>query len=1199
MKINSLAVFCGRVSALCLVLAVAPFAAFASTQLFKELDAPLLFVKRHAYMSPHIYDDYYMFRPGGGIYVIENPSAPPEQRRIRAVIDSTSKETLGTGVYRDPELSWDAKKLLFAFKGEAEGSTSIYEIGIDGTGLRRLTNPEIACTKEPPVRAYGGGRHDISPCYLPDGRIVFTSTRQAGRVPCFNSEVDTLHVMDANGENVRPISVNNVNEFDPVVMPDGRVLYGRWEYVDKTALYMQSLWTVFPDGSNETAFFGNNMAKPTAFLHARPVPNSHLIAASLTPHNGQAVGAIAMIDPHLGKNNLGAIFNFTPEHPTEMDQGLMRGPCDPWPLSENKVLISNNGKTEHSVLEIITRDGRRELLHSEPAIGCFAPMLVKPRPVPPTLSSHVEPGKPARFFVQDVYRGLDGVERGEITRLRVIEETARISGIPPGGRWWNQAFLLSWQGAYTVKNFLGVVPVQEDGSAYFDAPPGRALYFQALDREGKMVQSMRTFIQATPGTTRSCVGCHEYKDASPSATISLAHLQKPTKPEPETWGNGFIDYPTMIQPIWNKNCVSCHGEKEIAGGMDLTGGWTWAFNISYETLIKNTQVGFLNCNNEAMNTAKILPPKTHGSSAAPLADLLITGHGGRIPNLSQQERDLVLAWMDGNCNYYGTWDWTENATCQAVLSAGQRLTSLMQQANCTSCHAPKVGNDWMNLQQPELSRILRAPLAETNELGLGLCRDRKARDVLPLVVSAHQPPDVFNVKRVLPPDSSGEKVVSFESVADENYEAMFRVIREARTESLANPRVDMPSAPAIAGMIRRIEPMMIPAKLPALIAQTESDGLITLNWERSAETIGLTFEIHRSTKSNFKPSIKTKLLETGLFHFTDTTAEPGLQHYALVLLADSDRSPPSRNSIVVPPIESLASPEGLKVTAEQGANIVAWNEPKDGHLRFNIYRSPGGSNAFAKVNSEPFLSNSYTDEEIEPETTYDYRVTTMSRRSIETEASPILSIVTRPEKDDPVFVARFLQDANAILDDKQVAGQLNGKAVLRDNALDLREGGNVTFTSTAAFEIRPRFSVECWVRLERTEKTPVLLSYGRWKESGWFLQKFQTGWRWHVAGIDCDGGKAVADEWTHLLATYDGRATKLFQNGRLVASVEGAASRTPWSRHLYVGQYGASRSQEFQVTGQIKDVKIYHRAIRAEEALSLAGKKPIKTARND
>jgi hypothetical protein len=158
-----------------------------------------------------------------------------------------SAEALTTSGGDTAYLSWDATKLLFCFKGEPTGSTSIYEIGVDGKGLRRITDPACACEC---YKGSHGGQHDVAPAYLADGRFVFLSTRPSGLVPCANSGVSILHVMLTM---THPISVNHVNEFDPIVSPDGRILFGRWEYVDKNALTIQSLWSVNPDGTQETA----------------------------------------------------------------------------------------------------------------------------------------------------------------------------------------------------------------------------------------------------------------------------------------------------------------------------------------------------------------------------------------------------------------------------------------------------------------------------------------------------------------------------------------------------------------------------------------------------------------------------------------------------------------------------------------------------------------------------------------------------------------------------------------------------------------------------------------------------------------------------------------------------------------------------------------------------------------------------------
>ncbi|OHB86120.1 MAG: hypothetical protein A2V98_19215, partial [Planctomycetes bacterium RBG_16_64_12] len=831
------------------------------------LDAPLLFVKQHPYFAGHIYDDYYTWHPGGGIYVLERPHHPGPGCEVRAIIDPATLETLGEGVYRDPDLSWDAERLVFALRPGPDATTSLYQIGIDGRGLNRLTASDQ--------------HHDITPAWLPDGRIVFTSTRPKALVPCFNSGVDTLHTISADGSDIRSISSNNVTEFDPAVMPDGRVLYGRWEYVDKTALYVQSLWTMLPDGRMEEALFGNNLAKPTAILDPQPVPGTQMVIASLTPHNGQAVGAIGMIDTAKGKNDLKAVFNFTPEYPVEMDQGLHVGPCDPWPLSQDDVMISNNAIAAHGIIELVDRFGNRELVHCDPKISCYAPMLVKPRKRPPVVSPETEPNKPGRFLVVDVYQGLQGVERGTIKQIRILEETARTSGIPPGGRWWNQAFLVSWQGAYIIKNILGTVPVHEDGSAYFEVPPGRAIYFEVLDEEGREIQRMRSFVQAASGTTRSCIGCHESKKSAAigSGAPPLALLREPAKPEPESWGTGYIDYPTMIQPVLDKYCVRCHGGEEGMGaGLDFSGGWTWAFNISYETLIKHRLTGFLNCHNSSVHTSELLPPRTIGSGAAPLAKILIEKH----PEMSRPERDLVLAWMDTNSNYYGTWDYTLHATCDAILETRGLLAAVMQEAGCTECHAPShVGNDWVNLQTPEWSRILRAPMAESEGgLGLAMCRKRKARAGYPLVDQSIQPPDVLYESRQPEWDPGGEVHVAMQSTDDPHYQAMLRIIRHARSEALARPRVDMPGAEIVPGVCRMQAPPPVPESAPPLAARLRSDYAVELFWPRLADTIGLEYELHRGPSANFTPDESTRIGLTTAGRFFDLMPPVGRQHYA-------------------------------------------------------------------------------------------------------------------------------------------------------------------------------------------------------------------------------------------------------------------------------------------------------------------------------
>ena len=1200
----------------------APAQAEGGQALLAHLDAPLLFVKRHNYKGIHIYDTFYKWGPGGGIYILESPAAPRKEHRVRPLIDPTTPGTLGAGVYSDPELSWDARRLLFCFKPEAKASTSIYEINTDGTGLRRVSDPTPHCAI---YKGSHAGQHDVSPVYLPDGRILFTSTRKSGLVPCANEGVDILHVMSADGTNVHTISVNNVNEFDPAVLHDGRILFGRWEYVDKTALTQQSLWTVFPDGTQETALYANNMVFPTAVLDARPVPGSnHLIAAALTRHNSPPRGSVAFIDPRLGKNDPDAITNLEhPEEPT-FDRG---DSCEPWPLSDDVMLYSGKpaGAAFNAVM-MIDRTGRRVTVYSDPAIDCHSPMLIKPRRPP-----HVSPALTAasrrtgRFFIQDVRQGLDGVAPGEVKWLRVIEETSRVSATPGGA--YNQTFLVSAALAFSVKNVLGVVPVEADGSAYFEVPAGRAIYLQALDDDGLLVRSMRTFVQAAPGTTRSCIGCHETKFAAPGhRTIRVGLERRPKIPRPESWGSGYVDYPGMVQPILDRRCVRCHGgEDGIAAGLDLSSGWTEHFNISYENLVTRRRsqvtadlIAGIDCmNGTATWSARILPPRAHGSGAAPLARIVVSGHKERIGGLTRPERDLLLAWIDTNGLYHGTWDYTAHGCrLKAWDTIKAELVTAMDAAGCMPCHGKNgklvlFENDWINLQRPELSRILRAPLPKgADGHGLGLCRDRKvdpARQRLRLLALGRYmhgvlPLEKFRVPERPPDDMTAAVVTPLASPSTPHYRAILDIVRRGRRRALAAPRVDMPGAEVIPGACRHTVPTPLPGPLPELQAITDREGAVHLAWERSARTIGLASEVHRGERADFAPDVETLLRATTLFGHADLEAEPGPQHYALVLVSDGQRSPPIRARVDVPAPTPPEAPESLHATPAPGRVELGWGEVPGLQTRYNVYRSATAEEQPALITAEPVSELVFADVGTAEDVRYSYTVRAVNRRGLESRPSNPVSATALPEPKAPVFDVAFSGGADARLpEDATHKGKLHGKARASGGSLDLREGGHVTFGHLPAFDLSRRLSVECWVRIEKETQMPVIASCGVWRQGGWFLQRIGAGWRWHVGGVSCDGGKPAPGRMTHLVGTFDGQKLQLYQDGEKVAETTGAFIREPWPGALHVGQYSGGVGPQYQVLGQLGGFRIYNRALPdadVRSAFDTAAAKQLRAERS-
>jgi hypothetical protein len=1183
----------------------------AEASLRGQLDAPLLFVQRPSYQGIHIYDTYYQWYPGGGIYVLENPWDPPEDHRVRAVIDANTPDGLGEGVYSDPDLSWDATRLLFCFKGEAQGSTSIYEIGLDGSGLRSLTSPE-SC--EQSCGRYTN-QHDVGPAYLPDGRIVFKSTRPNGLVPCNNTGVDIMHIMDADGGNVRRLSVNNVNEFDPCVMPDGRILHGRWEYVDKTALTQQTLWTIFPDGTQETALFGNNLVRPEAFLDARPVPGaSHLIAATLARHNATPRGAVGYINTRVSKNAPKAIFNFDyPDAPTT-DTG---NSCEPWPLDENTVLFSGRPEgMEYNVLAMRNRQGIYEVIHQEEGIDCHSPIPIQAQPAPSQIAEQVEmTEETGRFFVQNIYQGLDGVEPGEVKWLRLLEETSRITASPGGGGTFNQQFLLSAALAFSVKNFLGVVPVEEDGSAFFEAPSGRALFLQALDGEGRMVQSMRTFVQAAPGVTRSCIGCHERKYDAPENKdngLREAHLREAQKPKPESWGSGYVDYPSMVQPVFDTHCVSCHGgEKGFEAGLDLSGGWTEFFNISYENLVSRREnqmvaslIAGIDCmNGTALWSAQRFGPREHGSGAAPLAEVLVSGHEGRIPNLSRWERDLLMAWIDTNGLYYGTWDYAEHSPQVAAWTETKNaLIQEMNAAGCMDCHQKgkdvQFENDWFNFQAPEQSRILRAPMAKAQDGGLGLCQDKKTepgyKRVRLLVGGGYahgvEPLAHYEKQGLQPePNRTPAPVKStFASAENPHYQAMLDTIRKGGREALSTPRIDMPGAQRVAGQSRHFLSPPIPNPLPALEITVENDGVVALSWERSARTIGLEAEVYRSNQPMLYPDPAKLLGETDGFSFVDKAAPVGSQYYAVVLHSERTKSAPIEATVDIDRVPPPPSPSALKAAQGFGHIRLSWKEESERPLRYHVYRAAEGSQSYERLTEQAVPQLWYRDGGVSPEQGYEYSVRSVSRRDMESAGTPAVFMRSPGSIDEAVFATAFSESPEALcFGGDTVMGTLHGPARMRDGVLDLRGGGHATFENRPELNLSNVFSMEIQVRLSKLDGMAVLAGHGAWSGAGWFLQKMGGGWRWYVGGLHCDGGQAVADTWIHLAATFDGNTLRLYQDGTLVAENTGTPSLAAWEGPLFLGQYSGGPSDAHQTKGKIKGFKIYQRVLQEEELTTL------------
>lgn len=729
----------------------------------------LVVVRRREINPSHVYT-YHVedFHPGGGL----NIAAADDSGgfTLREIVSSPGGQIL------DCDLSADGREILFSWRRSAQEGYQVFVIHSDGSGLSQLTH---------------GAHHNYNACWLPDGGIAFLSTRSSRFAYCWVSPVGVLHRMARDGSRVRQLSANIVNDFTPSVLDDGRIIYSRWEYVDRPAIPIQSLWTMHPDGTMLSGYFGNRVLSPATFMEARSIPGGGGVLCTLTSHNGPARGAVGILDVQQGDNAAAAIRNLTPwVNVGQVDRGdgnAIRGPYEnPYPVNAECFLVSRRGTV---MLRDYAGTKATTLLRPSADTGFYNPVPLRPRRSPPVLAAREEKTPEtadnpavnswATVVLQDVHHGLEPqVKRGEVKQIAVIEELKKEVRTDVAHRAFGFQFpVISCGATYAAKKVWGFARVAEDGSASFRVPAQKPLYFLALDADGRAVQRMRTFTHLMPGEVQGCTGCHASRGHSgaPATFSALRPAEELTAPE---WGVGGFDYSRIVQPVLDRHCTSCHSGPEPQGHVDLSGDRTDFFNVSYDTLARGRQrrgeaewdspyVNWIPTYNGFEQNILEVTPRAWGSPRSRLADLLISGHPGadgrpRIA-LTGPERLCLLLWMDLNVPYYGTSEtaYPNHPGCRRIYPADldQKLREVAAR-RCAECH--RDGNIprpfWTRLENPQLNSFLLAPLAKTAG-GTERC---------------------------------GRAV--FASRDDPDYAGILKLFDEPLTQLRSRPRMDMPGA---------------------------------------------------------------------------------------------------------------------------------------------------------------------------------------------------------------------------------------------------------------------------------------------------------------------------------------------------------------------------------------------------------------------
>ena len=631
---------------------------------------PIVFMKRnrficqmlHEYMA-YFYD--YGDVSGGGLSVLEQPGFSLRTRDL--VLGRLPK-----GNFTTLALSYDGRTAYFGYAERAEKkpnfysperrSFHLYAVDADGANLRQVTD---------------GPEDDFDPCPLPDGGLAFMSSRRGGFARCNNAWEPTtsytLHRMDADGTNVRRLSAHETSEWHPFVLNDGRLVYTRWDYVDRSAAHFHGLWTCHPDGTAVASLFGNYTMNLTACYQARAIPGSHRLLFVAGAHHADVGGSLVMMDPRqtaftaTGEDNFNSLEVLTPEVCFPEAVGWPKSYFhSPWPLSEDCLLVSfsfdplpgmSSGETKdtHTGLYYFDRMGNLELLYRAPAISSMYPIPLTPRPRPAVLTPEADGalGKEGELLLSDVRRSLFPMPEGrpirELRVFQILPKTApHTANVPRIGH----------ANAESARQLLGTVPVEADGSAYFRVPAGKPIYFQAVDEQGRAVQSMRSVTYLQPGERRGCVGCHEAPGSVAANRPTLAMQRAASRLKPGPAGSSPLSFPLLVQPVLDRHCVRCHDGEPGPGKAKpvLTGQPTKTFTRAYEGLkpyLRWYEWGGASISQIATHPGHI------GADESPLTRLLADATHRPAVQWSDSDRRRLFLWLDANVPFYGTYSHDE------------------------------------------------------------------------------------------------------------------------------------------------------------------------------------------------------------------------------------------------------------------------------------------------------------------------------------------------------------------------------------------------------------------------------------------------------------------------------------------------------------------------------------------------------------
>lgn len=574
------------------------------------------------------------------------------------------KPTKGEGI-ADVQLHWNADRMVFAsskevvydpFYNQEYPSWQIFEIGTDGKNLKLISDlPE-------PDLEYA------DPCYLPDGRILFTTNIGYNGIPCEHGQrvIMNLAIYDPKDKSMRKITFDQDGNWSPTVLNNGRIMYTRWEYTDLTHYFSRIVMHSNPDGTECKALYGSGSYWPTSVYDMQQLPNAgnRFIGVVSGHHGTPRAGQLIVFDPSKGRKEADGVVQEIPFRKRKVEPVIKDRLVDgvwpqfsrPYPISDKYFVVTAklHSKGLWGVYLVDVYDNVTLIAESE-GDGYLTPIPVKKRPIPPIIPDRIKPkDTTATVFIQDLYQGegLRKVPRGTVKKLRLF--TYEFAYLKSPSDFDTQGIQSGWD----MKRELGTVDVEEDGSVMFKVPSNTPISIQPLDKNNNAIQWMRSWFTAMPGELVSCVGCHEDQNTLPIPKKVMASQKKPIEITTPEDGVRSFTYELEIQPILDRYCISCHNG--IANSLDLTGREKKEYvRWGNYTTHRFMNISYLNLHPYVYRQGPeadmyVLRPYEYHASNSELIQMLEKGHHN--VSVDNEAMETLCKWIDFNVPYFGTFE---------------------------------------------------------------------------------------------------------------------------------------------------------------------------------------------------------------------------------------------------------------------------------------------------------------------------------------------------------------------------------------------------------------------------------------------------------------------------------------------------------------------------------------------------------------